>query len=89
MQSSTPNTTVSAKKQEVLLRLKIPTTKDNEILKNNQRVHGKTAFTLTDPPDSFIESLKIADDNFFQNVRKLLIIGTTSPVDSTEVEKAA
>ena len=54
----------------------------------HERVDGKAAFSLTEPPDGFIDSLSLADADFFPNVRKL-ILGATSPVGSTEAERAA
>ena len=58
-------------------------------LKTRKRVDGKPGFTLEDPPDDIIEGLIFADIDFFPIIRKLLILGTTSPIESTEAETAA
>ena len=41
--------------------------------------------------DSFVDVLKFADIDFFTNIRirKLLLLGATSPISSSEAEKAA
>ena len=39
------------------------------------------------PRDSFVDVLKLADANFFPNIRKLLLTGATSPISSSEVER--
>ena len=57
--------------------------------KTKKRVDGKPSFTLEDPPDGIIEVLNFADTDFFPNIRKLLILGATSPIGSTEAERAA
>ena len=54
-----------------------------------KRVNGKPGFTLGDSPDGIIEALNFPDTDFFPNIRKLLILGATCPIGSTEVEKAA
>ena len=41
------------------------------------------------PRDSFVDVLKFADVDFFKNIRKLLLLGATSPISSSEAEKAA
>ena len=41
------------------------------------------------PRDSFVDVLKFADVDFFTNIRKLLLLGATSPIISSEAEKAA
>ena len=43
------------------------------------------------PRDSFVDVLKFADVDFFTNIRirKLLLLGATSPISSSEAEKAA
>ena len=56
--------------------------------KTRKRVNGKSGFILEDPPDSIIEALNSADTNFFPNIRKLLILGATSPIGSTEAARA-
>ena len=58
-------------------------------LKTRKRVDGKPGFTLEDPPDDIIEGLIFADIDFFPIICKLLILGTTSPIESTEAETAA
>ena len=57
--------------------------------KDHERVDGKEAFTITDPPDGYIETLSFADHDFFPSVRRLLVIGATSPVGSLDAERAA
>ena len=56
---------------------------------DSMRVDGKQAFVISDPPDGFIETLTFADEDFFPSVRQLLLIGATSPIGSTEAERAA
>ena len=41
------------------------------------------------PRDSFADVSKVADVDFFPNIRKLLLTGATSPVSSSEAERAA
>ena len=41
------------------------------------------------PRDKFVDVLKFADVDFFTNIRKLLLLGATSPISSSEAEKAA
>ena len=53
--------------------------------KENKCVDGKDAFCLTKAPDGFIDSLKISDEDFFPNTRKLLTIGATSQVGKQEL----
>ena len=57
--------------------------------KTRKRVDGKSGFTLEDPPDGIIEALNFADTDFSPNICKLLILGATSPIGSTEAERAA
>ena len=57
--------------------------------KTRKRIDGKPGFTLEDPPDGIIEALNFADPDFFPNICKLLILGVTSPMGSTEDERAA
>ena len=57
------------------------------VSKTRKRVDGKPSFTLEDPPDGIIEALNFADTDFFLNIRKLLILGATSSIGSTEAER--
>ena len=54
-----------------------------------KRVDDKPGFTLEDPPDGIIEALNFADTDLFPNIRNLLILRATSPIGSTEAERAA
>ena len=62
--------------------------KYKEHQKQGKRVNGKPGFTLENPPDGIIEALNFADFDFFPNMHKLLILGTTSPIGTTEAERA-
>ena len=53
------------------------------------RVDGKASYSVKDPPDSFLESLEVADIDCYPNIRQLLVIGCVSPIGSTEAERAA
>ena len=53
------------------------------------RVDDKPAFSLEDPSDGITEALNFADTDFFPNIRNLLILGATSPIGSTDAERAA
>ena len=53
------------------------------------RVDGKASYSVKDPPDGFLESLKFADIDCYPNIGQLLIIGCVSPIGSTEAERAA
>ena len=44
---------------------------------------------MEDPPGGIIEALNFADPDFFPSIHKLLILGATSPIGSTEAERAA
>ena len=51
---------------------------------------AKSAYIAENPPNSFVDVLKVADfDFFFQNIRQLLLIGATSPISFSEVKRAA
>ena len=56
--------------------------------KKKQRVDGKEAYKIPDPPDGFIDALEMADEDTFPNIRKLLLIGCVSPLGSCEAERA-
>ena len=56
--------------------------------KTRKKVDGKPGFTLEDPPDGISEASNFADTDFFPNIRKLLILGATSPIGSTVAERA-
>ena len=53
----------------------------------SKQVEGKPGFTLEDPPDGISEASDFADTDFFPNIRKLLILGASSPIGSTEAER--
>ena len=55
----------------------------------DKRADGKKAYQVVEPPDGLLDSLKLADKDFFPNIRRLLIIGCVSPIGSTEAERAA
>ena len=57
--------------------------------KTRKRVDVKPGFTLEDPLDVIIEALNFADTDFFPNLRKLLTLGATSLIGSTEAERVA
>ena len=57
--------------------------------KIRKRVDGKPGFSLEDPPDPIIETLNFADTDFFLNIRELLLLRATSPLESTEAGRAA
>ena len=57
--------------------------------KTRKKVDGKPGFTLEDLPNGIIEALNFADTDDFSNKRKLLILESTSPIGSTEAERAA
>ena len=57
--------------------------------KQKLRVNGKPAYQLSEPSDSFINALQMANPDSFPNIRKLLTIGRVSPIGSTEAERAA
>ena len=50
---------------------------------------AKSAYIAENPPNSFVDVLKVADLDFFPNIRKLMLIGETSPISFSEVERAA
>ena len=50
---------------------------------------GQIAYMVEIPRDSFADVLKVADVDFFPNIRKLLLTGATSPISSSEAERAA
>ena len=53
------------------------------------RVDGKASYSVKDPPDSFLESLEVADIDCYPNIRQLLVISCVSTIGSTEAERAA
>ena len=55
--------------------------------KDNGKSQWKPGFILQNGPDGIIETLNFADTDFFPNIRKLLILGATSAIALTEVEK--
>ena len=57
--------------------------------KVKKRFDGKPGFTFEDPSDDIIEASNFADTDFFPNIRKLLILGSTSHIGPTEAEKDA
>ena len=57
--------------------------------KTRKKVDGKLGFTLEGPPDDISEASNFAGTDFCPNIRKLLILGATSPIGSTEAERAA
>ena len=50
---------------------------------------GRNLYHIVEPPESFLETLKYAEPDFYPNIRQLLIIGCVSPISSTEAERAA
>ena len=81
------------------LQAKVAVAKPNNKTKNDgrrkdadqmdKRADGKKAYQVVEPPDGLLDSLKLADKDFFPNIRRLLIIGCVSPIGSTEAERAA
>ena len=57
--------------------------------KQKLRVDGKPSYQFSEPSDSFINVLQMADPDSFPNSRKLLTTGFVSPIGSTEAERAA
>ena len=53
------------------------------------RVDGKKSYNIVEPSDSFLETLKYTEPDFYLNIGKLLIIGCVSPISSTKAERAA
>ena len=53
-----------------------------------KRVDGKEQYQIN-PPDGLLETISLADYDFFPNIKKLLVIGCISPIGSTEAERAA
>ena len=49
-------------------------------------VERKSAYIVENPPDSFVDVLKVANIDFFP---KLFLIGAISPIRFTEAERAA
>lgn len=66
----------------------VPTDKRRK-LNMGERVDGKKAYQISEQPDGLLDCLKLADEDCFPNIRKLLIIGCISPIGSTEAERAA
>ena len=52
-------------------------------------VDRKSAYVVENPPDSFVDALKVANIDFFPNIRKLILIGATFPIKFAEAERAA
>ena len=61
---------------------------DTAAAKPAKRVDGKQQYQIN-PPDDLLETISLADYDFFPNTKKLLVIGCISPIGSTEAEKAA
>ena len=57
--------------------------------KTRKRGDDRAGFILEDPQDGIIEALNFADTDVFPNIRKLLILGATSPIESSKAERAA
>ena len=53
------------------------------------RVDEKKSWNIVEPPDSFLETLKYAEPDFYPNIRQLLIIECVSPISFAEAERAA
>ena len=53
----------------------------------SKKVDGKPGFTLEDTLDGVNEASNFADIDFFPNIRKLLILGASSSIVSTEAER--
>ena len=52
-------------------------------------VDGKSAYVVERPPDSFFKVSKVADIDFFPNIRKLLLIRAIFPTSFSDTERAA
>ena len=52
-------------------------------------VDDKSPYIVESPPDSFVDVLKAVNVDFFQNIKKLLLIGATFPILFLEEERAA
>ena len=52
-------------------------------------VDDKSPYIVESPPDSFVDVLKAVNVDFFQNIKKLLLIGATFPIIFLEEERAA
>ena len=61
---------------------------DTAAAKPAKRVDGKEQYQIN-PPDGLLETISLADYDFFPNIKKLLVIGSISPIGSTEAERAA
>ena len=57
--------------------------------KTRKRGDDRPGFILEDSQDGIIEALNFADTDVFPNIRKLLILGATSPIESTKAERSA
>ena len=64
-------------------------TKPVDEQKQKLRVDGKPMYQLSEPSDSFIIVLQMADPDSFPNIRTLLTMGCVSPVGSNEPQPAA
>ena len=53
------------------------------------RVDGKPGYQFSEPSDSYINALQMADPDSFPNIRTLLTIGCVSPIGSAKAERAA
>ena len=56
---------------------------------SKRRCDGKQAFVIPEPPDGLADALRVADNDIFPSIRRLLVIGCTSPEGSCEAERAA
>ena len=54
--------------------------KKQKIATTQTRVGKKSAYTVESLPDSFVDVLKVANIDFFPNIRKLLLIWDTFPI---------
>ena len=61
---------------------------DTAAAKPAKRVDGKEQYQIN-PPDGLLETISLADYDFFPNIKKLLVIGCISLIGSTEAERAA
>ena len=72
--------------QEIIKRNK--NWQDTAAAKPANRVDGKEQYQIN-PPEGLLETISLADYDFFPNIKKLLVIGCISPIGSTEAERAA
>ena len=52
-----------------------------------KRADGESSYAITDPPDSLLEALQCANEDFFPNICPLFIIACLSPIGSAEAEE--